>query len=101
MGATFSGFLRRLMGLKSRETADRDSGDIIEYKGYVIRPASRRQGAQWLTAGVITKRFEAGPKQQEFVRADTHGTKDEADAFSIGKARQIIDEQGDGLFRNG
>jgi hypothetical protein len=41
-----------------------------------------------------------GPERNEhrFVRAETHATLDEAVAFSLAKARQIIDEQGDRLF---
>ena len=33
-----------------------------------------------------------------FVRADTHGSADQAHDFAIVKGRQIIDEQGDRLF---
>ncbi len=62
---------------------------------------SRREGSQWLTAGVITKQFADGVKEHRFIRAETHSTKDEADAFSITKAKQIIDEVGDRLFQKG
>jgi hypothetical protein len=31
---------------------------------------------------------------------DTHASKDDAVAFSITKAQQIIDEQGDRIFRS-
>jgi hypothetical protein len=40
-------------------------------------------------------------KEHHFIRAETHGTKDAADAFSILKAKQIIDEQGDRLLEDG
>ena len=58
-------------------------------------------GSLWGTAGVITKQFADGVKEHRFIRADAHGTKDDADASSIAKARQIIDEQGDKLFKDG
>ncbi len=61
----------------------------------------RQQGSQWLTAGVIQKQFADEVKEHRFIRADNHSTKDDADAFSIGKAKQIIDELGDKLFQNG
>jgi hypothetical protein len=37
-------------------------------------------------------------REHRFVRADTHGSADQAREFAIVKARQIIDEQGDRLF---
>ncbi|MFQ6016987.1 MAG: HlyU family transcriptional regulator [Kiloniellaceae bacterium] len=101
MGSRFTEFLRRLMAPKKKETSHQESKSGVEYEGYTIRPASRREGAQWLTAGVITKRFAEGVKEHRFIRAETHGTKDDADAFSVAKAKQIIDELGDRLFQKG
>jgi hypothetical protein len=37
-------------------------------------------------------------KVHEFVRADRLNSRDEAVSFALAKARQIIDEQGNGLF---
>ena len=72
----------------------------VEYHGYQITPAPQRQGSGWNTAGVITKEFPEGVKEHRFVRVDTHASKDDAVSFSITKAQQIIDEQGDRIFRN-
>ena len=74
--------------------------EAVEYKGYRITPAPERQPSGWNTAGLIAKTFEDGVKEHRFVRVDTHSSKDDAIAFSITKAQQIIDEQGDRLFRN-
>ena len=71
----------------------------VEYKGYRITPAPERQASGWNTAGLIAKTFEDGVKEHRFIRVDTHSSKDDAIAFSITKAQQIIDEQGDRLFR--
>ena len=101
MRSKFTNFLRRLMTPKRKEATGQESEWAVDYKGYKIRPISYLQGSQWLTAGVITKQFADGVKEHRFVRADTHGTKDDADAFSIAKARQIVDERGDKLFRDG
>jgi hypothetical protein len=38
-------------------------------------------------------------KEHRFVRAETHPSKDEAVTFAITKGKQIIDEQGDRIFR--
>ena len=74
------------------------SAEATEYTGYTIRPAPRRQGSSWLLAGVITKGFPDGVKEHAFVRADTFSGRDEAAAFAITKAKQLIDERGDQLF---
>ena len=37
-------------------------------------------------------------KEHRFIRAETHGSKDEAVAFAISKGQQIIDERGDKIF---
>ena len=49
---------------------------------------------------MITKEFPDGVKEHRFVRVDTHTNKDDAVSFSVTKAQQIIDEQGDRIFRN-
>ncbi len=101
MGSKFTNFLRHLMAPKRKEASDRESEKAVDYKGYTVRPTPRRVGSLWGTAGVITKQFADGVKEHRFIRADAHGTKDDADASSIAMARQIIDEQGDRLFQDG
>ena len=77
------------------------AASAVEYHGYRITPAPQRQGSGWNTAGVITKEFPDGVKEHSFIRVDTHASKDDAISFSIIKAQQIIDEQGDRIFRDG
>ncbi len=98
MGSKFTNFLRRLMAPTRKEVAHQESENMLDYKGYLIRPTPHRQGSQWLTVGVIIKEFADGVKERRFIRAETHNTKDGADAFAIFKAKQIIDEQGGKLF---
>lgn len=92
------------MGLKSffskRSSADPvdKRGDPVEYMGYTIFPAPRKDRGQFHTAGVITKGFPEGAKEQHFIRADTHTSWDDACAHAVIKARQIIDQQGEKLF---
>ncbi len=88
-------FLGRLAG--SRDNED-EAGDPVEYKGYLIRARPKAQGAQFYTAGVIAKSFPEGMKEQYFIRADTHSSRELASEHAIIKGRQIIDEQGDRLF---
>jgi hypothetical protein len=75
------------------------AAEPVDYNGYQITPAPQRQASGWNTAGVITKTFPEGVKEHKFIRVDTHASKDDAVAFSITKAQQIIDEQGDRIFR--
>jgi hypothetical protein len=94
----FGDLLRRLLG-GGRPAAEPARGEAIEYRGYRIVPLARSQGGQYLTCALIEKDFPEGPKRHELIRADTHASIDEAKAFAIHKARQVIDEQGDRLFR--
>jgi hypothetical protein len=89
--------LRNLFGSGGKAEPEHEA---VEYQGYLIRPAPQRTASGWNTAGVIAKDFPDGTKEQSFIRVDTHSSKDDAVAFSVIKAQQIIDEQGDRLFRN-
>jgi hypothetical protein len=73
----------------------------VEYKGYRIRPTPFREGGQFQTAGVIEKTTDAGVKEHRFVRAEKHPTQNDAVEFSVRKAQQIIDQLGDGIFKDG
>ena len=95
----------KLKAAWARMTGGREAGEFdepdapaIEYQGYRIRPAPYRTESAYQTAGIIEKNFPDGPKQHRFVRADTHQSRDDAVAFAISKAKQIIDQQGDRMF---
>jgi hypothetical protein len=70
----------------------------IEYNGYRIRPAPYRRMGQYQTCGVVAKEIGGEIKEHRFIRAEMHPTRDAAITFSIAKARQLIDEQGERLF---
>jgi hypothetical protein len=92
------GILGRLFGGSGAGSGEAPAGDAVEYNGFRIRPAPYKNGGQFQTAGVIEKDFPDGMKEHRFVRAETHGSKDDAAAFAITKAQQIIDERGDKIF---
>jgi hypothetical protein len=92
--------LRNLFGGGGAPSEAAPAAGTVDYHGYRITPAPQRQASGWNTAGVITKEFPDGVKEHRFIRVDTHTTKDDAVSFSITKAQQIIDEQGDRIFRN-
>jgi hypothetical protein len=70
----------------------------VEYKGYRIRPTPYRADGHYQTAGTIEKDTPDGIKEHKFIRADTYQNRDDAVAFTISKAKQIIDNQGDKIF---
>ncbi|HZY73677.1 MAG TPA: HlyU family transcriptional regulator [Edaphobacter sp.] len=70
-----------------------------EYKGFTIRPTPMQVGSEYQLAGVIEKTIDGEAKSYKFVRADRMSSRDEAASFALAKGRQIIDEQGDGVFR--
>ena len=93
------GFLRRIFGGTAGAAADSTPAEATEYKGFRIRPAPFAAEGQWQTAGVIEKDFADGRKEHRFIRAERHASRDDAADLALSKGRQIIDEQGDGVFR--
>lgn len=69
-----------------------------EYKGFTIRATPMSVGSEYQLAGRIEKDVDGELKVHDFVRADRLSSRDEAASFALAKARQIIDEQGNGLF---
>jgi hypothetical protein len=73
--------------------------DTVAYKGFRIKPAPyRTDGGVFQTAGTIEKDGAEGVRTHRFIRADTHASREDAIAFAISKAKQIIDLQGDRIF---
>jgi hypothetical protein len=70
-----------------------------EYNGFTIRAAPFKSEGHYQTAGVIEKEIAGERKEHRFVRADTHVAFEDAVTFSLAKARQLIDLQGERLFR--
>ncbi len=108
MGSKLGGFFRGLMGSGGSDGSSGGGaseaptrGEAAEYNGYSIAPECRKQGSQWLTAGVISKPFDDGVKEHHFIRADLHASKDAAEAWAVMKRKRIVDEQGDRMFESG
>ena len=78
--------------------AEEPAAAAVEYNGYRIRPTPFRNNGQFQTCGVIEKDAPEGMKQHRFIRADAYPGREDAIAFTITKAKQIIDLQGDRIF---
>jgi hypothetical protein len=68
------------------------------YNGFTIAPQPYPEGGQYQLAGTISKDIGGTVKTHKFVRADRFSSADDAVEFTLLKARQIIDQQGDKLF---
>jgi hypothetical protein len=82
----------------SGTSANAAPAETVEYKGYRIKPAPYPNNGVYQTAGTIEKDGPDGVREHRFVRADTHPNRDDAVAFAVSKAKQIIDLQGDRIF---
>ncbi len=84
--------------LRRRSGPRRVRGEEVVYGPYRILPEPFEQDGRWITAGIIRRETPEGVREHRFVRADNHAGPEEAVAFSVTKARQIIDQLGDRLF---
>lgn len=93
-------FWKKIFGTGGSEAAAGGGVDVAreEYKGFIIRAALQRVGSEFQLAGSIEKEVGGDVKRHDFVRADRFSSRDEATSFTLAKGRQIIDEQGEGLF---
>ena len=90
-------FFSALFGGRSSAPAEKVS-DPVEYKGFVIRAAPYKNNGQYQTAGTIERQIDGERKEHRFIRANSYVSHDDAVTFTINKARQIIDLQGDRIF---
>jgi hypothetical protein len=69
------------------------------HKGFLIKAIEMRVGSEYQLAGTIEKDVGGELKTYKFIRADRMGSKDDLIALALSKGRQIIDEQGEQIFR--
>jgi hypothetical protein len=94
-------FLKKLFGGGS--AAPEPVGDKVlgeeSYKGFLIKAIEMKAGSELQLAGIIDKEISGETKSYRFVRADRMSSREDLITLAIAKGRQIIDEQGDGIFR--
>jgi len=88
-------------GSKDGGSASSEAAEAIEYEGFTIVAAPLKEGGQYKTAGSISREVDGELKTAQFIRADNHADRQSAVTHSEGKARQIIDEQGNTMFERG
>jgi hypothetical protein len=68
------------------------------YRGYVVKALIMPVGSEFQLAGLIEKTINGELKSYKFVRADRFSSREDVVSYSLAKGRQLIDEQGDGVF---
>src|SRR5690349_153547 len=84
-------------GSSSAEKAAAESPPEV-YNGFTIRAAPFKSGPNFQVAGVIEKEIAGVRKEHRFIRADSSPSYEDAVTYSLSKARQIIDLQGELIF---
>jgi hypothetical protein len=96
-------FFKRLFGLASpdrQETGPAKPTAEVEHKGFTVRAEPyKAEGGQYQTAGTVLKDVGGEVREHRFIRADRFATLDDATEFSLQKGRQLVDEQGERMFR--
>ena len=69
------------------------------YKGFLIKAIEMKAGSELQLAGTIEKDIGGVLKSYRFVRAARMSSLDDLIVLALAKGRQIIDEQGEAIFR--
>ena len=91
-------FWKSLFGGGASTSAEGKPSEPVEYNGFIIRAAPYKAEGQYQTAGIVEKDVNGVRKEHKFIRADRHASYDDAVEFSLAKARQIVDQQGERMF---
>lgn len=69
------------------------------YKGFVIKAIEMKAGSELQLAGLIEKDVGGEVKTYRYIRADRMSSLDDLIPLALSKGRQIVDEQGESIFR--
>ncbi|WP_170380651.1 HlyU family transcriptional regulator [Ruegeria profundi] len=81
--------------------AEKTEPEPVSYKGFEIFPDLMAEGGKYRLLARIEKIIDGDRKTHTVIRADVFESRDQAESFSIAKAKQVIDEQGERLFGSG
>ncbi len=91
-------FWKKLFGLGGSDAAPA-ALQSQEHEGFSITPTPYKENGQFQMCGVIEKDIAGEKKTHRFVRADRFSSIEEAEQFTLAKARQIIDQMGERVFK--
>ena len=88
-------FLKKLFG--GGEKAETRASEMHE--GFIITPTPMADGGQFRLCAEIRKEVGGEMKTHRLIRADMFASADQAADASVSKAKQVIKEQGERIFR--
>lgn len=89
-------FLKKLFGGGG---GDLPSAPAETHNGYTIHAEPVKDGGTWRIGARIEKEIDGEVKSHFMMRADTLQSFDDAAKASLDKARMLVDQQGDSIFR--
>lgn len=89
----------RLFGSGDRDGSAAAPAAAETYDGFTITPTPVKDGASYRISARIEKVIEGEMKTHTLIRADTVSELDTAASISLAKAKMLIDEQGETIFR--
>ena len=95
-------FLKRLFGGgggAAEAPASAAPAKQVEHKGFTIAATPYKAEGQYQTCGVVSKEVDGVVKEHRFIRADRFAGLDDAVEVSIRKGIQLVDEQGEQIFK--
>lgn len=94
-------FWKNLFGGGSSSSAPEGDKVLGEegYKGFLIKAIEMKAGSELQLAGTIEKDVGGELKTYRFIRADRMSSRDDLVVLALSKGKQIVDEQGDSVFR--
>jgi hypothetical protein len=95
-------FLKKLFGGGSADAggeAQPVAGKEIEHKGFTIRATPFKAEGQFQCCGIVVKEVDGVVKEHKFIRADRFASIDDAADVALRKGQQLVDEQGEQIFR--
>lgn len=90
-------FLKKLFGGGGGES-ENTTDATEEYEGFKITAQPSSEGGSYRVGALIEKNVDGETRQHTLIRADTIQGLEAAQAASVRKAKQVIDEQGDRIF---
>ena len=91
-------FFKALFGRSSTPEAPQEAPSL-EHKGFLIKAKPFKADGQYQLAGTIEKEVEGTLKEASFIRVDRFPALEDAVQFTLSKGRQIVDEQGERMFK--
>ena len=91
-------FINRMFGGKT-EPAETQAIASEQYIGFKIEAAPVNEANGWRVAGRITREIDGTLQEHLFARADSCSDPKTAAELTLRKARQLIDEQGEKIFK--